>query len=302
MQPVHYFKALADETRLRLLNLLRKKELNVNEIVSVLAMGQSRISRHLKILNESGLLESRRDGLWVFYRAASGREGSKLIECLADFLDREENRESDFARLEEMMREGAARKKEYFDAIAPDWEDIRADILGDFDAARVILPYIRKEDRVADLGCGTGEVLLQLQTRGHDCIGVDRSPRMLEMARQRLENIDADLRIGEIEHLPLREGETDAAVINMVLHHLVEPAAAFEEAARVIRSGGRLIVIDLARHDREELRSRYGHRWLGFDENEMKGLFETAGFTISEYEEFPVGQDLNVVLYHGERR
>lgn len=199
------------------------------------------------------------------------------------------------------MHEGAARKAKYFDTIAPDWEDIRSDILGDFDAASAVLPYLDKEERVADLGCGTGELLSHLEKQGYSCIGVDRSPGMLDLARERIGSGSADLRIGEIEHLPMREGETDAAVINMVLHHLNDPKAALEEAARVIRSGGSLVIVDLARHRNEELRQRYGHRWLGFDDRDMTDMLKDAGFDVKDRGEFSVEQGLKVVLYHGVR-
>jgi len=302
MEPILYFKALGDETRLRLLNLLREQELNVNEIVTILEMGQSRISRHLKILNESGLLQSRRDGLWVFYRAAEGGEGSQLLGCLGPFLDEEENRDTDRERLRRLMSEGAARKAEYFDAIAPDWEDIRADILGDFRAAPEVIPMLTGKNTIADLGCGTGELLASLQQKGRHCIGVDRSPRMLDLAGERLKGGGADLRIGGIEHLPIREGEIDGAVINMVLHHLNDPKSALGEVARVISSGGSLVIVDLARHGNEELRQRYGHRWLGFDENDLAVMLADAGFIVKEQKEFSVKQGLRVVVCHGVRK
>ena len=200
------------------------------------------------------------------------------------------------------MNEGVARKTEYFNAIAPDWEDIRADILGDFRAAPEVIPMLIEKNTIADLGCGTGELLASLQQKGRQCIGVDRSPRMLDLAAERLKGSGADLRIGGIEHLPIREGEIDGAVINMVLHHLNDPKAALSEVSRVITSGGSLVIVDLARHGNEELRQRYGHRWLGFDEKGLGDMLSEAGFAIQEQKEFSVKQGLKVIVCKGIRK
>jgi ArsR family transcriptional regulator len=146
-----------------------------------------------------------------------------------------------------------------------------------------------------DLGCGTGDLLTVLREKGDRVIGVEKSPKMLEEARRRFAGTGnhIDLRIGEMEHLPLREGEADAAVINMVLHHLPDPAAAFPEVYRILKLGGGFIIVDLITHDVESMRERYGDRWLGFAEKDIKKWLEKSGFHVEIMESFDLKKGLH---------
>ncbi len=270
-------KALADSTRLRIYNLLLKHELNVNDITDIMGMGQSRISRHLKILSDSGLVTFRRDGLWVFY---SAEEAPETDGGLGSVVLNDPAMKDDLIILEEKLLDQAREKTRFYDAIASEWDSLKSGIVGQASISDEIIRRISNGGTAADLGCGTGDLLPKLGARALRVIGVDRSPRMLERARERVagNGKNIELRIGELEHLPLRDGEADAAVINMVLHHLTSPADGLREAYRVLKPGSGLVIVDLDKHDREELRNVYGHRWLGFSSGEMGIVAAGCGF------------------------
>ena len=304
MEAVTYFKALADETRIRILNLLYKKELNVNEIVSILDMGQSRISRHLKILSDSSLLISRKDGLWVFYKANEIAFSGELIRLIDSKLKSEEIFLLDIIRLDKYIKERGEKVKEYFNKVASDWKKIRGEILGELDLNSEIVKYAGKCRCTADLGCGNGELVELLLAKSEKVIGVDRSQGMLDEAGKYLKSSGKtgfDLRLGELAHLPVRDNETDCVVINMVLHYLDDPSAAVSEAARVVKSGGRLVITELDSHGDESLRNSYGHRWLGFPPDTVKSWLEQNGFSFKKSKSFSAAKGLNVVLFVAER-
>jgi SAM-dependent methyltransferase len=297
-------KALGDETRLRLLNLLLRQELNVQELTEILQMGQPRVSRHLKILTDEGFLSSRRDGLWVFYRAAGEGESRKLLESVAYLFEAGEPYQADLRYAARVLQEGRQATRRFFDAVAADWESLRADILGQLDLGETIAGSLPDCGVVSDLGCGNGALLPHLRRRAATVIGVDASERMLFEARRRLDSQTlggVELRLGELEHLPMGDEEADWAVINLVLHHLPDPQAGLREAARVVRPDGGLIVVDFDRHAEELLRSRYGDRWLGFAERDMSEWLSAAGFRIHERRELPARLGLTAVLWRAGR-
>jgi ubiquinone/menaquinone biosynthesis C-methylase UbiE len=299
MQLALYFKALADATRLRLLYILYNHELNVNEIVSIMGMGQSRISRHLKILTDCGLLKYRRDGLWVFYHAENEGRGGELLGRLADFIQSDDDLRNDYEQLSNLIEEGYRQRTRFFDSIAPDWNDIKQSIFGEFNISEAIVQKIGSCDVAADLGCGTGELLPYMKNKAAKVIGIDKSPKMLEMAGRRpsLNGKGFELRIGEIEHLPMRDNEANTAVINMVLHHLPSPEKAILEAGRVVKDGGALIIADLDKHRNEQMRTKYSHRWLGFTRKNIERWLSDAGFIVSEFSQFEVRNGLKIDLY-----
>ena len=276
---IRYFKALSDETRLRLTYVLERYELSVNELVSILEMGQSRVSRHLKILTEAGLLSSRRDGLWVFYSSV------KDVEMAARIIE-----------------DRALKTRQFFNTIAEHWDTLSREVLGGFDLAGAVCDTMPEGcDTSVDLGCGTGIVLERMRGRARQIIGVDGSPRMLELSRRRLAGVEGEpegvsLRIGELSHLPLRDCEADFASINMVLHHLSNPENALAEIRRVLRSGGLLVVADFDRHTQERMRLDYGDLWLGFDEATMARLLHAASFEVVSTTRYPVEQGLALNL------
>lgn len=292
------FKALSDETRLRLVQVLSKFELNVNELTALLGMGQSRVSRHLKILSESGLLSARRDGLWVFYALAKDTQEVRLWKALQPLIDAGAEPFAGDERLaRRILEERDMDTRHLFNSLAGDWDRINREIMGDFDITAAVLELMPLSDTAVDLGCGTGSVLAGLRNKARQLIGVDGSPRMLEMARRRFNNDDSvSLRIGELDHLPLADGEAQFACLNMVLHHLSQPDAALQEIRRILAPGGTLVVTDFDKHDLEAMRSEYGDRWLGFSPEELKNILEQAGFVPEEPVRISVQRGLRVLL------
>lgn len=299
MELLTVLKALSDETRLRILSLLISRELNVNELVDILGMGQSRISRHLKILSDAGVLSCRKDGLWAFYTAAMNGPAENLIRLLqremtGDVYSR------DSRALESYMADRSEKGREYFNGIATRWSAIRSEMLSGLDLNSEILAVMKKASVTADLGCGNGELSALLLQKSEKVIGVDRSTGMIYMARQNISGIPADrveFRIGELSHLPMRDGEADCAVINMVLHYLDDPARGIEEAARILKKRGKLVVGDLSIHSMESMRSRFGHRWLGFADAAVRGWMKQYGFKVDSAKRFHAENGLEPFIY-----
>ena len=296
------FKALSDETRLRLVQILLHYELSVNELVRILGMGQSRVSRHLKILTEAGLLLFRRDGLWVFYAVPQNGEGHAFLRAVMPFVRVDALMQADLATAAQILEERASKTRQFFNAIADDWDELNREVLEDFDLSSAVSAAVPDGCGTAvDLGCGTGAVLSCLLARAHHLIGVDGSARMLELCRRRFSAEDlgserVSLRIGELSHLPLRDHEADFACINLVLHHLSAPEEILREIRRILSPGGHLFVADFLRHEDETMRSRYGDRWLGFEENELAAFLERAGFALLQRQHQPVGRGLTLLL------
>lgn len=306
-------KALADDTRLRLAGILRRFELNVGELVAVLGMGQPRISRHLKILMEAGLVDCRREGLWAFYSAAATGPGRQVLEASAALMDAPDAAPAfadDASRAAAAVRERVQATRRFFDAVAGQWRDLSREVLGDLDLPGEIAGRVPDGAAVADLGCGPGELLERLSKRACLVIGVDNSPRMLELAAQRLNGngkgaqavrAGVSLRLGDLTHLPLREGEVQACVFSMVLHHLPDPVAALAEARRVLCPGGLLVIADFDRHDNEAMRVQYGDARLGLDQQTLRAWLGEAGFAPGRLELYPVNQGLTVLLAEAAR-
>jgi SAM-dependent methyltransferase len=276
------FKTLADPTRVRILALLEREELAVQELMDVLGMAQSRVSRHLGILREAGVLRDRRDGTYVLYRLdlpASGpwRGGWELVRGA---LDQDPAAARDRAALARVLEDRAARSRSFFDAVGPEWDALRSVFHDDLLRARAVNLLVPDGLRVLDLGTGTGILALELARLGCRVVAVDRSKAMLEAARAKLaaEGVSGvDLREGDAAALPLPDGELDAAFAHMVLQYLPSPADALAEMARVVRPGGRVVVIDFVRHDREWMRQELGVAWLGLPPDDVCRWLEAAG-------------------------
>lgn len=302
------FKALSDETRLRLVHILLHYELSVNELVRILSMGQSRVSRHLKILTEAGLLFFRRDGLWVFYAVPRSGEAQDFLRAVMPFVPTDALMRADLIMAAQILEERAQKTRQFFNAIAEDWDELNREVLGDFDLPRAVCAAVPSGCSMAvDLGCGTGAVLSCLLPLSAGLIGVDGSARMLELCRRRFSNEDlvserVSLRIGELSHLPLRDKEADFACINLVLHHLSAPEDGLCEIRRIMSPQGRLFVADFLRHEDETMRSRYGDRWLGFEEDELTRFLDHAGFDVQEILRQPVGRGLTLLLMQASCR
>lgn len=292
------FKALADQTRLRLVSILYHYELSVNELVRIMEMGQSRISRHLKILTEAGLLKARRDGLWVFYTAPKTDFLTAILPFLADLP----SAATDLERAARTLEERAAQARQFFNSIAEKWDDLNREILGDFHLPARVVKAIQPGCKVAvDLGCGTGAALNHIREAAELAIGVDGSSAMLDLCRDRLCPLSSadstiSLRIGELGHLPLADHEANFACLNLVLHHLPEPQSVFPEIHRILAPNGILFIADFLAHNDETMRVRYGDHWLGFEQNILETWLDANGFRLLKSEVQPVGRKLNLIL------
>ncbi|SDL32160.1 ArsR family transcriptional regulator [Maridesulfovibrio ferrireducens] len=303
MEILKFSKALSDEIRVRLLAMLRDNELNVGEVVQVLGMSQPRVSRHLKILHESGLLESRREGLWNFYRLAQSGAGQRFSDSISWLIENETEVLADKRRVIEVLAERNMETRKFFDEIAEDWEHLQRNVFGDFNLNSELLGFMKDCSVGVDLGCGNGAFLGDMLVKCKSVIGVDSSRKMLELASNRIgDNPEVSLRIGELTHLPLRDWEADFAVISMVLHHLPNPDRAVSEAARVLTRGGRLVVADFVIHSNEKMRTEYGDRRLGFSEEELRGWMDEAGLGTITTHLFPVKEGLTVLVYVAEKQ
>ncbi len=297
------FKALADETRLRIYRILTNHELNVNEIVEVLLMGQSRVSRHLKILTESTLLSCRRDGSFVYYQAEQDEKKRSLMEFIKKSNYQKDEVLKDLQRAEIIVSERKKKTRAFFNNVAATWDDLKQDLFGDFDLNQVLTDefnaYSRNLKAVVDLGCGTGALLSMINTKVKKCIGVDSSPKMLELAKSRFANIKGgyEFRLGELEHLPVKENEVDLAVINMVLHHIAVPSQVIYEAGRVLAPDGSLVIADLAKHTSKSIKERFGGSWMGFEKEEIEKWLTDAGFKVNSINTYKVRLDQSVNVF-----
>lgn len=293
-------KALADDTRLRLAYILWHYELSVNELVGLLNMGQSRVSRHLKILSDAGLLQARRDGLWVFYKAVEEGENKDFLASLFSYLSKDLQNDLDAAS--RIIEERAIKTRQFFNSIADDWDELNKEVLGAFSLPKEVKKSVPATCKMAvDLGCGTGEVLDKLLEVSENVIGVDGSPKMLDLARRRFNDNMAklshlSLRIGELDHLPLRDNEADFACINLVLHHLSDPRIALSEIERVLAPHGLLFISDFVQHKEEKMRRNYGDRWLGFSKENLEAYLQEFGFNITQYKTQKVKMGLQLHL------
>ncbi len=289
-------KALAEETRIRILVILDHGEFSVMEIMQILRMGQSRISRHLKILQSAGIAGNRRDGACVFYhlthadlsRDVFNKEILKWARSTAWYS-------ALIAEASRVLAERHRRSADSFNRIAPNWTCLR-DRYVDFDRFEAsILKSFARSHLIADLGCGAGDITTRLVVGGHDVIGVDSSSEMLGKAREILTDAlnthRVDLRLGAIEHLPIRDNEVEGILCSMVLHHLAEPGKAFLEFNRILGRRGVLILIDFLQHDNEQLRNEMGDLWLGFTSVDMTRWLDQSGFKVKRIETIPARHD-----------
>ena len=267
---VGLLKAVAEPTRLRLLMLLAQGELTVKDLTRILGQSQPRISRHLKLLAEAGLLARAPEGSWVYFRLAQDGEGGDLgrkILAAVDHADPVLVR--DRGRAQGLQREREAAAQAYFQEHAGQWDGIRALHVAENEVERAISDVLGPGpfDLFVDLGTGTARMLELFADRYRRGVGLDRSPAMLAYARTKLERAavtHAQVRQGDIYDLPLADLSADAVVMHQVLHFMSDPQRAIREAARVLSLGGRLLIVDFAPHELEYLREAYAHERLGF--------------------------------------
>jgi ubiquinone/menaquinone biosynthesis C-methylase UbiE/DNA-binding transcriptional ArsR family regulator len=293
------FTALADSTRCRMLLILEQHELTVSEFCLVLQLPQSTVSRHLKTLSDAGLVVSRRDGTSRYYSLAleapaelrtsngdvhaSGNARTPQAELWSlarrELVDRP-GAAQDAHRLERVLAARSETSQQFFATSAGQWDQLRDELFGDQFYWRGLLALLPSSWAVGDLGCGTGAIMAALAPHVAEVIGVDGSDEMLKAAAARLappfKNVQ--LRRGALEALPIDDASLDAATLVLVLHHLPSPALALAEAFRVLKPGGRVLIVDMTPHEREEYRQQMGHVWLGFSEDQICRLLGQARF------------------------
>jgi ArsR family transcriptional regulator len=302
------FGCLADPTRVRILALLRAMELSVGELAQILGQSQPRVSRHVKILIDGGLVERRKEGSWVFLSLGSAQRTAPLFALLDSWaaVDGEDPWAiADAARLTAVRADRAAAAERYFALHAKNWDELRSLHIAESEVEAAIARALgeRPVGRLVDVGTGTGRMLELFASRAESALGIDRSPEMLRLARVKLAEqglSSAELRQGDMYSLPLPSGSADTVIIHQVLHYAQQPAAAIAEAARLLAPAGRLLVVDFAPHEREELRSRDAHARLGFADDAVTSWMAAAGLK-GEVVQHLEGGELTVTIWSGER-
>lgn len=277
-----YLSALADPTRVRLLGLLEDHELTVGDLCEVLEVPQSTASRHLKVLLDHGWLTRRREGTWHFYSVARrwpDETGRRVWELVGAGTTDLPSVQRDQARLTVVLAARRAASEAYFERTGESWVRIRAEMFGDrFDLAG-LLGLLDPGWTVGDLGCGAGSVSSMLAPFVAKVIAVDASPAMLNAARRTVSGLEnVEVRQGDLEDLPIEDSTLDAATLVLVLHHAALPGRVLGEAARVMKPGARVMIVDMEPHDDEDMAARMGHVWLGFEASQIEKLLDLAGF------------------------
>jgi ArsR family transcriptional regulator len=273
---------LADATRGRMLLVLERQELTVSELCAVLQLPQSTVSRHLKTLADALWVTSRRDGTSRYYTLAlEDRDAHtrRLWSLLREQIAATPGADQDGRRLKGVLGRRQSKSEEFFASAAGQWDRLRRELFGGASALHALPALLDSGWTVGDLGCGTGETSAALAPFVARTVAVDRSGDMLQAARRRLRELpNVEVRRGDLEALPIADGELDAALMILVLHHVPDPGAALRDAGRALKAGGRLVVCDMLPHDHEEYKQQMGHVWLGFGDEQLRRLASAAGF------------------------
>ncbi len=299
-------RAIAEPTRLRILVLCDRSELSVTELVDILGQSQPRVSRHLKLMVEAGVLDRNREGARAYYRLSESAVSGDVARALIPLIPGGDVTVStDVERLETIRQRRAERASAYFRNNAADWEDLRGLYVDDDEVDAHLERAVRSEPvaTLLDIGTGTGRVLERLGAHVQAAIGIDNAKPMLEIARDKIDRSgmrNCQVRLADMYRLPFPSARFDVVTLNMVLHYAEDPSRVLAEAGRVLRPGGRLIVVDFAPHDLEELRELHTHRWLGFSDDEMARAAEVGGLTLEPTDVLP-GDPLSVCLWQCRR-
>lgn len=308
-------RAIAEPTRLRVLSLCAHAELTVSDLVRVLGQSQPRVSRHLRLLVEAGVLERHQEGNWARYRlaAGAGRDGApevpRLAEAIVDLLaTREDDGDlaRDLDRLNALRDERAERAATYFDENAANWDRLRALHVDEDAVVSALTGLVAKEGagRLLDIGTGTGRVLRDLAPAAESAVGLDLSPAMLSIARAAIEQEGlrhCQVRLGDMYRIPYGDASFDTVTAHMVLHYAEAPEAMLAEAHRVLSPGGRLILVDFERHCVAALKQEHRHVWPGFDDSQIAGWCLDAGLNLSRAAVRLEGGALTVKIWVAER-
>jgi ArsR family transcriptional regulator len=291
---LEWMDALADATRLRLLHVLERHELGVVELCDVLQLPQSTVSRHLKVLSGQGWVRSRRQGTTHLYRTILDELALPMRRLW--LLAREQTEkwatgEQDQLRLARLLKGKQSQAQAFFAGAAGEWDRLRRELYGDSFMSAALLALLPAGYVVADLGCGTGHTAVALSPHVKQVIGIDNSPAMLKAAQRRIGELpNVELRRGDLEALPIDDAACDAAMLLLVLSYVGEPDVVLRQMRRILKPGGRAVIVDLLPHDREDFRRQMGQTRLGFETREIEQLMRAAGFDAPTIEPLPPGQ------------
>ncbi|MBJ3783737.1 ArsR/SmtB family transcription factor [Devosia sediminis] len=308
---VNVLKAAGEDTRLRLLALLADGDHSVKDLTEILDQSQPRVSRHLKLLADAGLVQRHAEGAWAYYRLAPEGQGADLARWLTSRVDpNDPDRRRDRARQEEARAEQQALAADYFAKVADSWDLLKTLHVPEAAVEAAVLEELggRRVDLLIDLGTGTGRMLEVLAPAYDRGIGLDSSREMLAVARSRLAAgsiAHAQVRLGDIASLDPAIGPADVVVIHQVLHYFDDPGRMLAQARRLLKPGGEILIVDFAPHDLEFLRTEHAHRRLGLSREQMKDWAASAGLDVLSMREFPSDtkdRGLTVCLWHlGDR-
>ena len=276
-----HLSSLADATRSRILLLLDRQELTVSELCRVMQLPQSTVSRHLKALADDGWVSGRADGASNAYTMTREPDAAarRLWLLVREHVGATSAATQDQRRLQAALAARRTKSQEFFSSSAGQWDRVRDELFGDRFHLTALGAFLESTWIVGDLGCGTGQMSAAIAPFVAHVVAVDGSAAMMQAAKKRLQGLDnIELRRGDLEALPIDDSRLDAAMLMLVLHHIPEPARAMAEAARALKPGGRVVLVDMLPHDRESYRQQMGHVWLGFSEDQIHRLLTDAGF------------------------
>lgn len=305
------YKALSDESRLRVINALNHSSFTVQELTQILGIGQSTVSHHLKILTQVGIVQAEKNGTWVYYRLSDKNNltaGTLLAqhfiheirENLANGLT--PRLQSDQKIIDKLLNSKRDAIKNFFDTAASHWKTLREEIQGSESYFEDVLGHINPNETLLELGCGAGSFLDAALPRSGKTIAVDYSEGMLEATRKNL-NLKSslvDLRLGYLEHLPVADESVDVALSYMVLHHIQDPKKVLLDVLRVLRPSGKFFIVELSKHQRKDIQERFADVWLGFDPRALEALLKEVGF--DETLTTPLGTDKKAFLLTGIKK
>ncbi len=309
------FRALADPTRVRIMLLLLKMELAVGELAQILEQSQPRISRHIRILDEAGLAERRKEGSWVFLRPGKAPALEILQRIFrSESIRSSEQAGSDEAKLTLVRKKRAEMAEQYFAAHAAEWDAIRSLHLPEDKVEKAMLALVKDLNlgHMLDIGTGTGRMVELFGPHAEQITALDNSPEMLRLARAKLLDDDGspsgqtsltrktELKLGDFNRLPMKDGKIDSVIMHQVLHYAQHPEAVLEEVSRVLSPGGFIIVADFAAHDHEELRTEHAHARLGFSDESMNRWLKQAGIDLAQSRSLDGGK-LTVKIWVGRK-
>lgn len=274
------------------MSVLGRGWFNVGELTEALAATQSNISHHLKTLSSAELITQKKQGTWSYYTIALESEHPLAHSIASNFMQFSEqfplSVPNEFIEDRNRLRAVQSKRRDttraFFESVASDWPQLRLKAIGSEDFVPIVQKHVEPTLSFVELGCGAGVILKELLPRDGTTIGVDNSPAMLEVAKEELLSKGVDLRLGDLEHLPLSDESADVALAHMVLHHVVTPVEALRDARRILKPGGKLVVIDLCTHTDEVMREQFADVWLGFEKQEFVGWCKEAGFCKVESE------------------